>query len=73
MTPHDFTLFANTLRCPDVGTEQGYYPAMRWNDSIARLWFKTLQRFPAAKVMRALELHVHADPRPRPHAGRLPA
>ena len=66
MNAEEFDLFKNTMRCPDEGEAQGFYPAMPWNERTAVLWFKTLQRFPAAKVMRALELHVMLTPDHQP-------
>ena len=62
MNASEFDLFAHTLRSPSEGTEQGFYPMMPWNARTSVLWYKTLQRFPAAKVMRALELHVMLSP-----------
>ena len=71
MNASEFDLFALTLRSPSDGKEQGYYPTMPWNDRVSLLWYKTLQRFAAAKVLRALDLHV--DDRPRITAPTLDA
>lgn len=62
MKHDEFTQFAQAMRTPETGADQGFYPLMPWNERTAILWFKTLQRFPAAKVLRALELHVMLDP-----------
>lgn len=62
MNASEFDRFALTLRSPSTGKDQGFYPTMPWNDRTSLLWYKTLQRFPAAKVLRALELHVMLSP-----------
>jgi hypothetical protein len=66
MTRDEFTAFMQEMRCPQEGEQQGYYPQMPWNARMAALWFRHLQRSPAAKVWRALEMHVLFDPEHAP-------
>jgi hypothetical protein len=62
VTAEEFDTFTLTLRQPGDEHTAGYYPQMSWGDRISVLWFQTLRRYPAAKVMRALELHYMMDP-----------
>ena len=62
MTQAEFDQFVQALCNQNEGDDEGFYPQMPWNERTAVLWFKTLQRFPAAKVLRALELHVMMTP-----------